>query len=153
MTEKVRAALAPIHPHGDIDILHAALPRLAPLEHRPPRRRRGLARVLRPHLGFVQQHRADVRPLCLEVRHLPSLRSRPLTDGPDSWDLHVTSSCHRIKIYSVNTARPETRRRIALMRAHGIESFEPLSRPLPFALEDEKKYLETVRKYPREPKS
>lgn len=37
-----------------------------------------------------------------------------------SWDLHVTSSSHRIKIYSINTSRAETRRRMALMRQHGV---------------------------------
>jgi len=70
-----------------------------------------------------------------------------------NWGLHVTSSSHRIKIYSINRSRPETRRRIALMRQHGIESFAPLSRPLEFSLEDEKEYLDVVRKYPREPSS
>lgn len=47
-----------------------ALPRLAPLEDRRARRRGGLGRVLCPHLGLVVQHRADFRPLCLEVRVL-----------------------------------------------------------------------------------
>ena len=86
---------------------------------------------------------------------LPFILNQLLTHGVCvySWDLHVTSSSHRIKIYSINTSRPETRKRLALMRQHGIESFEPLSRPLEFALEDEKDYLERVRKYPREPSS
>lgn len=70
-----------------------------------------------------------------------------------SWDLHVTSSAHRIKVYSINTTRPATRARIALMKEHGIESFEPLSRPMPFALEDEEEYLKVVRAHPREPLS
>ena len=29
-----------------------------------------------------------------------------------SWDLHVTSSCHRIKVYSVNTSKPATAARL-----------------------------------------
>jgi sulfite oxidase len=76
-----------------------------------------------------------------------------LNNAAFSWDLHVTSSAHRIKIYSVNTSRAATRRRIELMREHGVESFEPLSRPLEFSLEDEQTFLEKVRRYPREPKS
>lgn len=70
-----------------------------------------------------------------------------------SWDLHVTSSCHRIKVYSINKTRPATRARMALMEEHGIMSFEPLTRPLEFALESEKDYLEKMRKNPREPKN
>ncbi|KZV60509.1 molybdopterin binding oxidoreductase [Peniophora sp. CONT] len=70
-----------------------------------------------------------------------------------NWDLHVTSSAHRLKVYSINTSRAATRARIARMKEHGIESFEPLSRPLPFALEDEGEYLQAVRSHPREPLS
>ncbi|KAF7299801.1 Sulfite oxidase mitochondrial [Mycena chlorophos] len=33
-----------------------------------------------------------------------------------NWDLHVTSSCHRIKIYSVNKSRPATVRRLQELR-------------------------------------
>ncbi|EIM86497.1 molybdopterin binding oxidoreductase [Stereum hirsutum FP-91666 SS1] len=69
-----------------------------------------------------------------------------------NWDLHVTSSCHRIKIYSINKTRPATRARMALMEAHGVTSFEPLTLPLEFGLESEEEYLEKMRRNPREPK-
>ncbi|KAI9058569.1 sulfite oxidase mitochondrial precursor [Trametes sanguinea] len=67
-----------------------------------------------------------------------------------NWDLHVTSSCHRIKVYSVNTSRPATAQRLAEMAAKGV-TFDPLTRPLPWSLESEQEYLEAVRKHPREP--
>ncbi|CAK5270646.1 unnamed protein product [Mycena citricolor] len=67
-----------------------------------------------------------------------------------NWDLHVTSSCHRIKIYSVNRTRPATRARLAELEARG-ESLTPLTRPLEFTLEKTEDYLAAVRKYPREP--
>ncbi|KAI0312870.1 sulfite oxidase mitochondrial precursor [Amylostereum chailletii] len=69
-----------------------------------------------------------------------------------NWDLHVTSSCHRIKIYSVNMSRPATRARLAQIEAHGGNGFQSLSEPLHFSLEDDKEYLERMRKNPREPK-
>ncbi|KIJ64599.1 hypothetical protein HYDPIDRAFT_175536 [Hydnomerulius pinastri MD-312] len=67
-----------------------------------------------------------------------------------NWDLHVTSSCHRIKVYSVNTTRAETRKRLAELASKG-EGIEPLSRPFEYALEDRDEYLAASRKHPREP--
>ncbi|KAJ6504715.1 molybdopterin binding oxidoreductase [Mycena vitilis] len=67
-----------------------------------------------------------------------------------NWDLHVTSSCHRIKIYSVNRTRPATMRRLKELEARG-EGIEPLSHPLEYQLEDTEEYLAKVRAYPREP--
>ncbi|TBU59053.1 sulfite oxidase mitochondrial precursor [Dichomitus squalens] len=67
-----------------------------------------------------------------------------------NWDLHVTSSCHRVKIYSVNKSKPETAKRLAEIEAHG-ETFEPLTRPLEWELEDTQEYLQQMRKHPREP--
>ncbi|KAF5313227.1 hypothetical protein D9619_003582 [Psilocybe cf. subviscida] len=67
-----------------------------------------------------------------------------------NWDLHVTSSAHRIKIYSVNRSKPATTRRLKDLDERGVD-FNPLTRPLEFALEDEDKYLAAMRKYPREP--
>lgn len=69
-----------------------------------------------------------------------------------NWDLHVTSSAHRIKIYSVNRTRAATRERLALIQEHGMQ-FEPITLPLPFALEDKEAYDEAVTKSPREPRS
>ncbi|KAA1474748.1 molybdopterin binding oxidoreductase [Dentipellis sp. KUC8613] len=68
-----------------------------------------------------------------------------------NWDLHVTSSCHRIKIYSINMSRPATRARLEQIRAHGGKDFEPLTQPLHFELESRDEYLEAMRKRPREP--
>ncbi len=36
-----------------------------------------------------------------------------------NWDLHVTSSCHRIKVYSINKTRVETRKRLELFKKNG----------------------------------
>ncbi|KAI8978715.1 sulfite oxidase mitochondrial precursor [Trametes punicea] len=68
-----------------------------------------------------------------------------------NWDLHVTSSCHRIKVYSVNTSRPATAHRLAELRARG-ESLD-LTRPIPWSLESLEEYLKAVRKHPREPRN
>ncbi|KAM5539407.1 hypothetical protein V8D89_006859 [Ganoderma adspersum] len=67
-----------------------------------------------------------------------------------NWDLHVTSSCHRIKVYSVNKSKRETARRLAEIEEKG-ETFEPLTRPLEWELEGREEYLAAMRKYPREP--
>ncbi|KAF8181541.1 Oxidoreductase, molybdopterin-binding domain-containing protein [Pholiota molesta] len=69
-----------------------------------------------------------------------------------NWDLHVTSSAHRIKIYSVNKSRPATAKRLEELNERGID-FNPLTRPLEFTLENLDDYLAAVRKYPREPLS
>ncbi|KAJ7213940.1 Oxidoreductase, molybdopterin-binding domain-containing protein [Mycena pura] len=68
-----------------------------------------------------------------------------------NWDLHVTSSCHRIKIYSVNRTRPATIKRLKELEARG-EEFEPLSHPLEYRLEETDAYLTAMRKHPREPR-
>ena len=67
-----------------------------------------------------------------------------------SWDLHVTSSCHRIKVFSVNRTKPATARRLREIEARG-ETFEPLTRPLEWELEGREDYLKAMRKHPREP--
>ncbi|KAI5793191.1 Oxidoreductase, molybdopterin-binding domain-containing protein [Geopyxis carbonaria] len=51
-----------------------------------------------------------------------------------NWDLHVTSSAHRVKVYSVNTSRELTRRRLKVLEERG-EKLEPVTRPLEFELE------------------
>lgn len=89
----------------------------------------------------------------MEVRILPLsiVVEQYLTLLPShSWDLHVTSSCHRIKLYSVNKSKPETAARLKQIADHG-ETFEPLTRPLEWSLEDTDEYLARMRKYPREP--
>ncbi|OCH91604.1 molybdopterin binding oxidoreductase [Obba rivulosa] len=69
-----------------------------------------------------------------------------------NWGLHVTSSAHRIKLYSVNTTRPETAKRLAWLEEHG-ERIEDLTVPIKEGLEPLDEYLATVRKFPREPES
>ncbi|KAK5989631.1 Sulfite oxidase [Cladobotryum mycophilum] len=48
-----------------------------------------------------------------------------------NWGLHVTSSCHRVKIYSINASRSATRKRLEEFESHG-ESFVPITRPTEF---------------------
>lgn len=48
-----------------------------------------------------------------------------------NWGLHVTSSCHRVKIYSVNVSRPETKKRLQDFEKDG-ENFMPITRPTKF---------------------
>lgn len=67
-----------------------------------------------------------------------------------SWDLHVTSSCHRIKVFSVNRSKPATAARLKEIEAHG-ETFDPLTHPMEWELEPLDDYLRQMRKYPREP--
>ncbi|KAE9408740.1 molybdopterin binding oxidoreductase [Gymnopus androsaceus JB14] len=69
-----------------------------------------------------------------------------------NWDLHVTSSAHRIKVYSINTSRPATAKRLQELEEHGqgIHT-QSLSYPAEFTLEPEAEYLEQYRKFPREP--
>lgn len=53
-----------------------------------------------------------------------------------NWDLHVTSSCHRIKIYSINKSKPVTAARLKLLEEKGI-SIVPITKPLEFDLESD----------------
>ncbi|KAF1850362.1 molybdopterin binding oxidoreductase [Cucurbitaria berberidis CBS 394.84] len=62
-----------------------------------------------------------------------------------NWDLHVTSSCHRVKLYSVNRSKPATAKRLKQLEERGA-SMLPLTRPLPFDLETDDEYLEEMRK-------
>ncbi|KAL6303892.1 hypothetical protein BKA93DRAFT_750231 [Sparassis latifolia] len=55
----------------------------------------------------------------------------PVDASSCAWDLHVTSSSHRIKIYSIKKSK--------------------LAKPLEFSLEDQDEYLRATKKYPREP--
>lgn len=67
-----------------------------------------------------------------------------------NWDLHVTSSCHRIKIYSVNKSREITARRLKYLEEHG-ESVLELTKPAELSWEDTDVYLTNMRAHPREP--
>ncbi|KAI1817313.1 sulfite oxidase [Poronia punctata] len=48
-----------------------------------------------------------------------------------NWGLHVTSSAHRVRVYSVNKSKERTRARLEEFEKRGI-SFAPLTRPTEF---------------------
>lgn len=56
-----------------------------------------------------------------------------------NWDLHVTSSCHRVKIYSMNRSKPLTAQRLKVLEEKGMSMF-PLTRPLEIDLETDEHY-------------
>ena len=73
-----------------------------------------------------------------------ALSSLVLTLLHRNWDLHVTSSCHRVKIYSINRARPATAARLKQMEEAGA-SMVPITEPVPFDLETDEHYDQVVR--------
>jgi sulfite oxidase len=52
----------------------------------------------------------------------------------------VTSSCHRIKIYSINKTRPKTAAKLKQFEKLGIP-FLPIIQPGEMDLEDEENYM------------
>jgi sulfite oxidase len=56
-----------------------------------------------------------------------------------NWGLHVTSSCHRVKIYSVNKSKPNTKARLEEFEKRGIP-FVPITRPTPFKIQTDEEY-------------
>ncbi|CZS91488.1 related to nitrate reductase [NADPH] [Rhynchosporium agropyri] len=60
-----------------------------------------------------------------------------------NWDLHVTSSCHRIKVYSINKSRPKTKAKLALFEREGIP-FLPITQPGEMDLETEEDYMQQM---------
>jgi len=63
-----------------------------------------------------------------------------------NWGLHVTQSCHRIKVYSVNKTKSLTAQRLKMFEQNG-ESLGPITRPTEFptqSMEDYEKYWESV---------
>ncbi|KAK3365091.1 Oxidoreductase, molybdopterin-binding domain-containing protein [Lasiosphaeria ovina] len=58
-----------------------------------------------------------------------------------NWGLHVTSSCHRVKVYSVNASRPATRKRLQEFEDHKV-GFLPITRPTEFAYQTPEEYDE-----------
>ncbi|KAJ9092063.1 hypothetical protein QFC19_008837 [Naganishia cerealis] len=68
-----------------------------------------------------------------------------------NWTLHVTSSAHRVPVYSVNRSRPETAARLRLFEEHG-ESIKPITFPTDVPIQSEEEYLAAMAKRgPREP--
>ncbi|OTA56683.1 molybdopterin binding oxidoreductase [Hypoxylon sp. EC38] len=61
-----------------------------------------------------------------------SLNTQPIeVRNAWNWGLHVTSSAHRIRVYSVNKAKERTRERLGEFEKRGI-SFVPITRPTEF---------------------
>jgi sulfite oxidase len=52
----------------------------------------------------------------------------------------VTSSCHRIKVYSINKTRPKTVAKLKQFEKLGIP-FLPITQPGEMDLEDEENYM------------
>lgn len=68
-----------------------------------------------------------------------------------NWDLHVTSSCHRIKVFSVNRSKPATAKRMKRLEQEGID-FLPVTKPLEIDLESDEEYeTEMQRRRGRDP--
>lgn len=72
------------------------------------------------------------------------------TQPPDvrtawNWGLHVTSSCHRINVYSVNKSRPRTKARLEEFESKGIP-LGPLTVPLAFPSQNWDEYDEFWKK-------
>ena len=64
--------------------------------------------------------------------------------GHRNWDLHVTSSCHRIKIYSINKTRSKTAVKLKKFEERGIP-FLPITQPSEMDLEDEETYTHEMK--------
>ncbi|KAI1759803.1 molybdopterin binding oxidoreductase [Hypoxylon sp. FL1150] len=62
-----------------------------------------------------------------------------------NWGLHVTSSAHRIKIYSVNKAKERTRARLEEFEKRGVP-FVPITRPTEFPYTTWEEYDEFFKK-------
>lgn len=68
-----------------------------------------------------------------------------------NWDLHVTSSCHRVSVYSVNKSRAATRQRLEALERVGAP-LEPITKPVPFDIEDDEHYaIEMKKRHGRDP--
>lgn len=71
-----------------------------------------------------------------------SLNTQPLEVRTSwNWGLHVTSSCHRIAVYSVNKSRPLTKARLDEFEERGIP-FGPITVPLAFPSQSWEDYEE-----------
>ncbi|CZR50760.1 probable sulfite oxidase, mitochondrial precursor [Phialocephala subalpina] len=58
-----------------------------------------------------------------------------------NWDLHVTSSCHRIKVYSINKTRPKIAAKLKHFEKLGVP-FLPITQPGEMDLEGEESYTQ-----------
>ncbi|KAI3321403.1 sulfite oxidase [Xylariaceae sp. AK1471] len=62
-----------------------------------------------------------------------------------NWGLHVTSSAHRVRIYSVNKSKERTRARLEEFEKRGV-SFVPITRPTEFPTMSWEEYEEYLSK-------
>jgi len=100
------------------------------LHKTPSPTERQLTNSFSPVLARAWDNSLNTQPV--EVRHAWN------------WGLHVTQSCHRIKIYSVNKSKPLTADRLQKFEDHGA-SLGPITRPTEFPTmseEDYEKYWE-----------
>jgi sulfite oxidase len=58
---------------------------------------------------------------------------------------HVTSSSHRVKIYSINRTRPETAKRLKMLEERGLPIL-PITHPLEIDLETDEEYEAEMQK-------
>lgn len=56
-----------------------------------------------------------------------------------NWGLHVTSSCHTVKVYSINKQKADSKKRLREFKKRGI-SFEPITRPTEFSYQSSESY-------------
>ncbi|KAG7129050.1 Sulfite oxidase like protein [Verticillium longisporum] len=56
-----------------------------------------------------------------------------------NWGLHVTSSAHRIKVYSINKSKPDTAARLKQLEENGIPML-PITHPIKVDLESDEEY-------------
>jgi hypothetical protein len=106
-------------------------------------------------LGRCLQHATHLCALRMVSHPIPT--SFMITVGPHAdsclrnWDLHVTSSCHRIKLFSVNKTRPATAKKLKQYEEAGIP-FLPITNPGEMDNEDEDEYdKEMAARGPRDP--
>jgi len=89
--------------------------------------------------------------VCLSSPFFLSYSNSPFLNGYGScvnkqsrnWDLHVTSSCHRIKVFSINRSRPRTAAKLKMFQEMGIDIL-PITRPGETDLEDEETYAKEM---------
>lgn len=70
-----------------------------------------------------------------------SLNTQPLTvRAAWNWGLHVTSSAHRIKVYSINKSRSRTREKLKAFEEHPDSPLAPLTWPEEFSTQSAEEY-------------
>jgi hypothetical protein len=104
-------------------------------------------RAIRMELGSARHFLLPVRSLTLTL-HTKSppypLAPHPFNSPRQSYN-HLLTTNSRIKLYSVNTTKPASAKRLQMYKDAGVD-FLPLTRPAPFDLETEEEYLEEMRK-------